>query len=176
MPRILDFFSYKSVKNFARYVKIEWVNGITLGILAFLIYANYISVNNVTTLSKSLILFAVIQFGFFYEPKKVIHKEKPYPSSNAFFSLIKSQPIINKTDDKLNVTRWVDKIKDLLLSYSGLTLVIGINGRWGIGKTSLINLISNELPQQNVLQFSSWDYLNADNLTEHLLNNIGKQL
>ncbi|HAT1773479.1 TPA: hypothetical protein I8034_002890 [Legionella pneumophila] len=176
VPRILDFFSYKSVKNFARYVKIEWVNGITLGILAFLIYANYISVNNVTTLSKSLILFAVIQFGFFYEPKKVIHKEKPYPSSNAFFSLIKSQPIINKTDDKLNVTRWVDKIKDLLLSYSGLTLVIGINGRWGIGKTSLINLISNELPQQNVLQFSSWDYLNADNLTEHLLNNIGKQL
>lgn len=59
-------------------------------------------------------------------------------------------PITTKDDDKLNFSQFASKIARGILNYKqSETLIFSIEGEWGSGKTSLINLIKNELKKEN---------------------------
>lgn len=175
---IIDKIKNFSLKENYRYLKVEWINGILLGLIAFLVLNKIITnFSTILILTKLYFLFGIIQFAIFYKGKTNKKDLYVFPSSNAFFEIInKTQPISHLKEDKLNVSKWVKKVTNLLRSSRSSILIIGINGKWGAGKTSLINLISNELPKNEFIHFSSWDYLNNNKLTEYLLNKIGVQL
>ena len=74
-------------------------------------------------------------------------------------------------EDRLNRSDIANKFATYLRNYSNEeSFVIGIQGRWGDGKTSFINLIkshlqSNQIPEENeyiIIDFNPW-YFSGDN-------------
>lgn len=74
-------------------------------------------------------------------------------------------PIENKEHDILGRAKFASKIVNIISMYTevhkndGAGLVIGLQGPWGCGKTSVVNLICNELNENDKLvisKFNSW--------------------
>ncbi|WP_162139349.1 KAP family P-loop NTPase fold protein [Sulfurimonas hongkongensis] len=67
-------------------------------------------------------------------------------------------PINHYDSDKLNFKPFAKKVATSILNYNqNETLIFSIEGRWGSGKTSLINLIENEIKGNvEVLHFNPW--------------------
>ncbi len=67
-------------------------------------------------------------------------------------------PIKTYDDDKLNFKPFAKKIANGILNYSqNETLIFSLEGQWGGGKTSLINLIENEIKKEvEILHFNPW--------------------
>ncbi len=58
--------------------------------------------------------------------------------------------IKDDNNDKLNFKPFAKKVAKGILNYKqSETLILSIEGKWGSGKTSLINLIENELKKEN---------------------------
>lgn len=68
------------------------------------------------------------------------------------------QPINDKADDKLGRQRLAEKIAEMVTAFKEKeSYVIGIEGPWGSGKTSLINLVENQLGDTvQVIKFNPW--------------------
>ena len=67
-------------------------------------------------------------------------------------------PIKTYDDDKLNFKPFAKKVANGILNYSqNETLIFSLEGQWGGGKTSLMNLIENEIKQEvEILHFNPW--------------------
>lgn len=60
--------------------------------------------------------------------------------------MLNDQPIKNAKEDLLNRASFAEDFADTILSYSNeINNVISINGEWGSGKTSLINMTKESL-------------------------------
>lgn len=82
--------------------------------------------------------------------------------------LYNDQPIGQDKDDKLNRTPFVDEIVEMVDRYTEADekkdnhdgLVIGLEGDWGSGKTSVLNLLENRFQDKNeryvVQRLDSW--------------------
>lgn len=90
-------------------------------------------------------------------------------------------PIQNKTADTLGRASFAEKIGKAIAQYNGLdSLVIGIYGKWGNGKTSVINMVLeavvaedvNEESSPIIIHFRPWHFSGQD----HLLEQFFKQL
>lgn len=79
------------------------------------------------------------------------------------------RPILKSTQDRLNRTTFAKYLARCLLDHKDPeSLVVGLYGGWGVGKTSIINLIVEELQfaatnledkdKPIVLNFSPWSY------------------
>lgn len=82
---------------------------------------------------------------------------------------IPDEPLDNKDDDKLNRNDFVDNLTDILLSHDyKKCLTIGLIGRWGSGKTSIVNLALNQIEDENIIKinFDSWNFSTQNNLYE----------
>src|SRR5574344_1514741 len=83
-------------------------------------------------------------------------------------------PIRGTTEDRLNRSHFADTIADSLLSCDGSeNLVVLLNGKWGSGKTSLINLIKESIVSIDhnkktnlitpmIIDYSPWNCLSQD--------------
>ena len=87
----------------------------------------------------------------------------------------KDVAIKHKRDDLLNRKELARKISDYILSYKDIEpLTIGIIGKWGSGKSSLINLIlcylefeiKNKTLDHDyiIIHFNPWFFSNQENL------------
>lgn len=67
-------------------------------------------------------------------------------------------PIDNYTNDKLNFKPFAKKVANGISNYNqNETLIFSIEGKWGSGKTSLINLIESEIKEEvEILHFNPW--------------------
>lgn len=67
-------------------------------------------------------------------------------------------PIATNSDDKLNFANFASKIAQGVLNYSQEeTFILAIEGAWGSGKTSLMNLIKNDIEAKvEILHFNPW--------------------
>src|SRR5207253_2131300 len=74
-----------------------------------------------------------------------------------------SQDVLGRTGFALNLARALANL------VRGPGVVIGLNGIWGSGKSSLKNLIIEELVKSDVdveiLEFNPWQYESSDQLT-----------
>lgn len=84
------------------------------------------------------------------------------------------------TDDKFQRYNFSKKIAEGIITNSNEDgLVIGINGAWGDGKTSVMNFIEKELRLENsisVIKFNPWRYNNEEELVKNLLKKIANEL
>lgn len=78
------------------------------------------------------------------------------------------EPIKNKGEDLLNRHGFASKLAKMLVELDTLEgFCIGLYGSWGSGKTSLINMICDELatePKMNVIRFNPWNVTSSDQL------------
>lgn len=93
------------------------------------------------------------------------------------------KPIVTKDEDLLGRSIFSNKLAKAIYEYEDDSgLVIGLFGKWGTGKTSVINMAEEELLRLSktddnkplIVKFSPWNYSNQDNLISlffHSLNN-----
>lgn len=93
------------------------------------------------------------------------------------------KPIVSKDEDLLGRSTFSNKLAKAIYEYNDDSgLVIGLFGKWGTGKTSVINMAEEELLKLSemnenkplIVKFSPWNYSDQDNLISlffHSLNN-----
>ncbi|MDO6354360.1 P-loop NTPase fold protein [Caloramator sp. CAR-1] len=88
-------------------------------------------------------------------------------------------PIISKEEDVLGMNRFSKEIADMIIDAkqkSDNCFIFGINGRWGTGKTSLMNLIKCELIKQNekiyFFEFNPWNYKDEVAIISNFFNEL----
>lgn len=83
------------------------------------------------------------------------------------------KPIENSEQDLLGRITFSKQLGEAINSYAGKDgLVLGLFGKWGTGKTSILNMVVNEINQLSkdednrpiIVNFSPWNYTDKDNL------------
>ncbi|MCD4819478.1 MAG: KAP family NTPase [Candidatus Cloacimonetes bacterium] len=91
-------------------------------------------------------------------------------------------PIISCEDDIIGIKRYSEKFGEAISNWKKKeSLVITLNGKWGSGKTSIINCavehIENNIEDKpTIIRFNSWEFSNQNKITEHFFNEISKNL
>jgi predicted KAP-like P-loop ATPase len=100
------------------------------------------------------------------------------------------QPIKSNKDDKLNRSAFAQSLGEAIISYKDEdSIVIGLFGTWGSGKTSIINLVlehialiskdnssSSSSDKPIVIKFNPWNYSDQDQLVYKLYNLTDKEI
>ena len=100
---------------------------------------------------------------------------------NSNLSLATDTPIKAREQDLIGRIPFAERLADTLKSAAGPeSLVIGLYGPWGSGKTSVINLVENALSRKDddgkagvsVVRFEPWNYLTAEQLLAQFLKEV----
>ena len=100
-------------------------------------------------------------------------------------SLATDTPIKDSERDLIGRAPFAERLADILKSAAGPeSLVIGLYGSWSSGKTSVINLVENELSRKDddgkadvsIVRFEPWNYLTAEQLLAQFLKEVGDSL
>ena len=80
----------------------------------------------------------------------------------AKISSLRDIPVPNQTDELLGLGAYADALSDFIVNCD-TPITIGIQGDWGIGKTSLLNMIDEYLSQKGrstyyVIRIETWQY------------------
>ncbi|MDD2807870.1 MAG: P-loop NTPase fold protein [Patescibacteria group bacterium] len=90
--------------------------------------------------------------------------------------ILPDTPIENKENDQLKRTPLAIKVADLVHKYEGKqSFVIGIEGVWGSGKTSFVNLVLHELLQKEnviVVNFNPWNFTGQNELIADFFSSV----
>lgn len=70
-------------------------------------------------------------------------------------------PIKNSNEDMLNRGSFAESLADTIMQYSfSSSFTIGLYGKWGSGKTSLLNMVLDNIERSNkntiILRFNPW--------------------
>jgi predicted KAP-like P-loop ATPase len=89
------------------------------------------------------------------------------------------RPISRRTEDRLGRAALAGSIASAIRSWTGReSIVLGIYGSWGVGKTSLKNLVLEELastdPRPDVLEFNPWQYDDFEALRRAFFDQLGR--
>lgn len=97
--------------------------------------------------------------------------------------ILTDPPITSKSQDKLKRSPLADKIAQMIMSFKGDEhFVIGIEGEWGSGKTSFIELVLESLRERknqktpDVIKFNPWNFSNVDGLYAEFFSQLGEKL
>ena len=88
-------------------------------------------------------------------------------------------PINSVEEDFLNRKEFISQIKNIIEKYNNEnSLTIGLEGSWGSGKTSFINLLVNELEKEKIkiVNFNPWNYSEGQNIQEVFFNELISQI
>lgn len=92
---------------------------------------------------------------------------------------IDDSPIKDISDDILDRGRFADNLAKSILGWNNSeSLVLSLNGKWGSGKSSILNFVKNKLvDDQSIvsLEFNPWIFSGSD-LTQHFFEEVAKQL
>ncbi len=85
-------------------------------------------------------------------------------------------PISNKDEDKLRRAPLAKKVSELVANFEGReSFVIGIEGQWGSGKTSFINLAVNNIkddPNLIFIHFNPWNFSGQNELISDFFSSL----
>ncbi len=93
-------------------------------------------------------------------------------------------PIISSKDDKLDRSKIVDSIITAINSHDGKhSLTIGIEGPWGSGKTSIINLVKDKIESDKdhknkyvILDFNPWMHMGTEQILVDFFRSISQAI
>jgi predicted KAP-like P-loop ATPase len=90
------------------------------------------------------------------------------------------KPINQKRQDRFNRIKFSNRIADTIVKrQTEEGLVIGLYGIWGEGKSSVLNMIEEDLSQQKeilIVKFNPWRFKNEDALILNYFTNISTAL
>lgn len=89
-------------------------------------------------------------------------------------------PLTNPDYDKFNRYPFAQRISEILASRKDpSSIIIGLYGAWGEGKTSVLNFIENELhnePELAILNFNPWRYGTEDEMLIYFFYELAKSI
>lgn len=90
-------------------------------------------------------------------------------------------PINSNIEDELNRKNFIKILAKSILEYDKKEcLIIGLMGSWGIGKTSIINMVEEYIISSNknypIVHFNPWNFSNQNNLLFQFFNIIERNL
>jgi predicted KAP-like P-loop ATPase len=116
----------------------------------------------------------------------MMKKEKKNNSVAEQNIFISDAPIISEKEDVLGRVKFAHSLsKNILLHGDKKTIVIGLYGKWGFGKSSIINILlsyirqTKEFPEETkplIIEFNPWNFSEQDNLTSVFFNEIANNL
>ncbi len=90
------------------------------------------------------------------------------------------RPITIRVDDKLGRRAFAEALAASVSGYKGRdSLVIGLYGAWGTGKSSIKNMVMDVLREKpgrdvpSIAEFNPWQFANREQLTEAFFDQIG---
>ncbi|MBI4283140.1 MAG: hypothetical protein HY663_01565 [Chloroflexi bacterium] len=91
--------------------------------------------------------------------------------------MLPDYPIKSKTEDLLGRAPLAEKVASLILEFQGdESFVIGIDGAWGSGKTSFVNLILEQLRGADntalIMEFNPWSFSGPSELIEDFFDSL----
>src|ERR1700744_5920088 len=89
------------------------------------------------------------------------------------------KPKITQTEDRFQRYAFAKRIANIVtLNSADASLVIGLYGKWGEGKTSVMNFVRQELPsEQNVIvDFNPWLFSDQEHLLKAFFTAIAAAL
>jgi len=96
---------------------------------------------------------------------------------------VNDRPIDDKKDDRLSRSDFSINLAKSIIEWKGVdSLVIALYGKWGSGKSSVINLARSEISKSTtvnkptVIEFNPWLFSGEDKMNEHFFNEIAKEL
>ncbi|WP_437964222.1 P-loop NTPase fold protein [Sorangium sp. So ce260] len=97
------------------------------------------------------------------------------------YTLRSDRPIESKDEDRFGRAPFVRAIAEQILGSPAVdSYVVALMGPWGCGKTSLVNMVAEEvrLRSENavVLYFNPWIFSGAEQLVGHFFHELGSQL
>jgi predicted KAP-like P-loop ATPase len=82
-------------------------------------------------------------------------------------------PINTKNEDMLNRQPFANRIANLINDHKNKeSVVIGIEGQWGSGKTSFINLVLGSLKKAVVTKFNPWNFSDQNELIKDFFESL----
>ena len=157
--------------------------GAQLILVAFMMayYKTYISLHeNLKTGFWFLVgLYIVAVVIIIVQPWKIIMKRKTAKISSSIDeapnaispTLLVDEPILLEEQDRLNRNKFVEQFAQTLVGHRGNScLIAALHGPWGSGKSSLLNLIEDQLNNSSatndyiVIRFNPWNISSLDQL------------
>ena len=94
---------------------------------------------------------------------------------------ISDEPINDENEDLLKRNLFVQNLADSIISWDKeKSLVIGLYGKWGVGKTSILNLTEKKIKESKepieIIKFNPWGYSESDDLLNPFIRQITAQL
>lgn len=90
--------------------------------------------------------------------------------------ILPDNPIINNSQDKLRRTPLALKVSELIKNFKEeSSFVIGIEGAWGAGKSSFVNLVINDLKESEdiiVMTFNPWNFTGQNELLSEFFSSL----
>lgn len=92
------------------------------------------------------------------------------------------KPISSRSEDFLERRNFADTISKVILNYSDInksSLTIGLNGKWGSGKTSIVNIITEKLELEEdiiIFKFEPWIFSDTQQLISSFFKELAKKI
>ncbi len=91
------------------------------------------------------------------------------------------KPIINSKEDFLGRKDFSDAVSNAIINYTKdeESLTIGLYGKWGSGKTSIVNMIVEEIEKEEdiiVFNFQPWIYSDTEQLISHFFREFSQKV
>ncbi len=91
------------------------------------------------------------------------------------FSFFDDEPLKAHKADKLGYSRYATTIaKKILATQLDHSFAIGVNGKWGMGKTSFFDLVKRELDQEQniIIDFNAWNSGSPQAIVQDFFNTL----
>ena len=102
--------------------------------------------------------------------------------SAEIYDLSLDHPVQNPSEDRLGFFPFAKAIASIVTNHiQGESLVIGLNGKWGTGKSTILNFIQQILNDSSgnnirVVRFNPWYFSGRENLAGLLLSEISAEI
>lgn len=105
-----------------------------------------------------------------------LKKEVKDKVNNDPLLLTDSRTILNKDNDILDFIRYANNLADKInkIGFNDEAYAIGIEGRWGSGKTTFIDYLKTQLSNDNYIKIElfPWDSINSESIVKDCLEKI----
>ncbi len=143
-----------------------------------------IIIESITNLAKQTFQLSLALLFFlsalFLAKKILIQIDRKFMDKKNHDSEAKDRPIQSHNDSKYTIKREREIIEIIatIKNTHDASASILIDGEWGVGKTSLINLVKEKLNSQNFIfvEINPWYFQNTNQVIKEIFSSINKRL
>lgn len=165
-------------------------------LISFLVFKHFIGIDSLTRKSSFLtntnillisLLFFMISsllthliifiWNSVTERRKCIDNH-PNKNDHKDFTMYDDQPIREESDDRLSRKIMAKKLSEVICNiHFNSSFAIGVSGEWGSGKTSILNMVKNNLDSDIVaVELDPWDTIDNNQLMNNFFSSIIEKL